>query len=39
MKSLKWATLQVMWRTHASLSGKVGVDPKLVADQLGTAWG
>ena len=32
---LGWATFQVMRRTHASLSRKAGVDPKLVADQLG----
>jgi len=36
---LKWATFQVMRRTHASLSRKVGVDPKLVADQLGNGLG
>ena len=32
---LDWATFLVMRRTHASLSRKAGVDPKLVADQLG----
>ena len=32
---LDWAGFQVMRRTHASLSRKAGVDPKLVADQLG----
>jgi hypothetical protein len=36
---LKWATFQVMRRTHASLSRKAGVDPKLVADQLGHGLG
>jgi integrase len=32
---LGWASFQVMRRTHASLSRKAGIDPKLVADQLG----
>jgi integrase len=32
---LGWAIFQVMRRTHASLSRKAGIDPKLVADQLG----
>ncbi len=32
---LGWATFQVMRRTHATLSREAGVDPKLVADQLG----
>ena len=32
---LDWAGFQVMRRTHASLSRKAGIDPKLVADQLG----
>src|SRR5262249_4967912 len=32
---LDWATFQVMRRTHASLSRQAGIDPKLVADQLG----
>lgn len=27
--------LQIMRRTHPSLSRKAGIDPKLVADQLG----
>jgi lambda repressor-like predicted transcriptional regulator len=27
--------MDVMQRTHASLSRKAGIDPKLVADQLG----
>jgi hypothetical protein len=36
---LTWATFQVMRRTHASLSRKAGVDPKLVADQLGHGLG
>jgi integrase len=37
LKELKldWATFQIMRRTHASLSRKAGIDPKLVADQLG----
>ena len=29
----------IMRRTHASLSRKAGVDPKLVADQLGHGLG
>src|SRR5262249_49992303 len=36
---LEWATFQVMRRTHASLSRKAGIDPKLVADQLGHGLG
>jgi len=32
---LGWANFQVMRRTHSSLSRKAGVDPKVVADQLG----
>jgi integrase len=32
---LEWATFQVMRRTHATLARQVGIDPKLVADQLG----
>jgi len=32
---LGWATFQIMRRTHASLSRQAGIDPKLVADQLG----
>jgi len=32
---LEWATFQIMRRTHASLSRQAGIDPKLVADQLG----
>ena len=32
---LEWATFQVMRRTHSTLSRKAGIDPKLVADQLG----
>ena len=32
---LAWATFQVMRRTHASLARQAGIDPKLVADQLG----
>ena len=36
---LQWATFQVMRRTHASLSRKAGIDPKVVADQLGHGLG
>jgi integrase len=36
---LEWAQFQVMRRTHASLSRKAGIDPKLVADQLGHGLG
>jgi integrase len=36
---LKWATFQVMRRTHASPSRQGGPDPKLVADQLGHGLG
>jgi integrase len=36
---LEWATFQVMRRTHASLSRRAGIDPKLVADQLGHGLG
>jgi hypothetical protein len=32
---LEWATFQVMRRMHATRSRQVGIDPKLVADQLG----
>ena len=32
---LGWATFQVMRRTHATLMKAMGVDGKLVADQLG----
>ena len=32
---LGWATFQVLRRTHASLGGKYGVDPKVAADQRG----
>src|SRR5262249_1936205 len=32
---LGWATFQVMRRTHASLMKALGIDGKLVADQLG----
>lgn len=32
---LAWANFQVMRRTHASLMKELGVDPKVVADQLG----
>ena len=33
------ATFQIMRRTHASLSRQAGIDPKLVADQLGDGLG
>jgi integrase len=36
---LQWAKFQVMRRTHASLSRRAGIDPKLVADQLGHGLG
>jgi integrase len=36
---LQWATFQIMRRTHASLSRQAGIDPKLVADQLGHGLG
>lgn len=36
---LQWANFQVMRRTHASLSRKAGIDPKVVADQLGHGLG
>ena len=36
---LEWATFQVMRRTHASLSRRAGIDPKVVADQLGHSLG
>ena len=39
MIQLDWATFQIMRRTHASLSRQAGVDPKLVADQLGHGLG
>jgi len=32
---LGWANFLVMRRTHSSIMKKLGVDPKLVADQLG----
>src|SRR5690606_14473722 len=32
---LEWATFVVMRRTHGSLMRDLGVDPKLVGDQLG----
>jgi hypothetical protein len=31
---LEWATLQMMRRTHASLSRQAGIDLKLVADRF-----
>jgi hypothetical protein len=37
--SLEWVNFQVIRRTHASLSRKAGIDPKLVADQLGHGLG
>jgi integrase len=36
---LEWATFQIMRRTHASLCRQAGIDPKLVADQLGHGLG
>jgi integrase len=36
---LEWATFQIMRRTHATLSRRVGIDPKVVADQLGHGLG
>jgi integrase len=36
---LNWATVQIMRRTHASLCRQAGIDPKLVADQLGHGLG
>ena len=36
---VEWATFQIMRRTHASLSRQAGIDPKLVADQLGHGLG
>ena len=36
---LDWATFQIMRRTHATLSRQAGIDPKLVADQLGHGLG
>jgi integrase len=32
---LDWATFQILRRTHASLCRQAGIDPNLVADQLG----
>jgi hypothetical protein len=37
--SIETATVQVLRRTHASLSRKAGIDPKSVADQLGHGLG
>jgi len=37
--NLEWANFQVMRRTHASLSRRAGIDPKIVADQLGHGLG
>ena len=39
MVGLDWVTFQILRRTHASLSRQVGIDPKLVADQLGHGLG
>src|SRR5215470_14652479 len=36
---LAWVTFQILRRTHASLSWQAGIDPKLVADQLGHGLG
>jgi integrase len=35
----RWVNFQVMRRTHASLSRRAGIDPKVVADQLGHGLG
>ena len=37
--NLAQANFQVMRRTHASLSRRAGIDPKVVADQLGHGLG
>jgi len=37
--NLGWVNFQAMRRTHASLSRKAGIDPKLVADELGHGLG
>src|SRR2546425_3621953 len=37
--ALPISTFQIMRRTHASLSRQAGIDPKLVADQLGHGLG
>jgi integrase len=39
MVGLDWVTFQILRRTHASLSRQVGIDPKVVADQLGHGLG
>jgi len=36
---LEWVTFQILRRTHASRSRGAGIDPKLVADQLGHGLG
>ena len=36
---LDWVTFQVMRRTNASLSHKLGIDPKVAADQRGHGLG
>jgi len=36
---LEWVTFQILRRTHASRSRRAGIDPKLVADQLGHGLG
>jgi integrase len=36
---LEWVTFQILRRTHATLSRQAGIDPKLVADQLGHGLG
>jgi len=36
---LEWATFQIMRRSHATLSRQAGIDPKIVADQLGHGLG
>jgi hypothetical protein len=36
---LGWVTFQVMRRTNASLAHKLGIDPKVAADQRGHGLG
>lgn len=36
---LEWANFQVMRRTHSTLARRIGLDPKVVADQLGHGLG
>jgi hypothetical protein len=37
-RAFRQPIIVVMRRTHASLSRKAGMDPKLVADNSGTDW-